>query len=1038
MKEQRPPESLIGPAPAARKTGLAEKGRFSWLDASMNGFGIRAKVAALTGFCLVFALIATLVLLSWMQLNVKRDREVLTSYMRWTELARVQQVNFKKQVQEWDNILLRGHRPEDFERYRRLFLEQERLVQENGKALTGTLTQPALRAREDEFLKVHEELGHRYLSALGVFEQSGRLDFQSTDRLVRGMDRVPTDLIDGLVASIANDFEQYKTSHAAVLLDEQRYAIGLALSVFLGLMLASHLLARRITRSIHDLTRTVARVSAEKDYSLRAQRSSRDELGLLTDGFNDMLAQIQQRNTALQQSHDDLAERVAERNHAEEALLVSQALYYSLVVQLPVGIFRKDAAGRFVFVNPRFCELKHTPADQILGWTAPEIFTRESQNATSMWRPELAAQATIHHEQIMRNGQPVALEETHTSPDGQPQHLQIVKSAVFGPDQAIIGSQGVLLDITERRRTERALRESEEHFRFLNDLAGATRTLADPAQIMAVMARMLGEHLGASRCAYADVEKDGEQFAILHDYTDGCASTVGNYQLSLFGARAVAKLQSGETLVIRNVEAELLPGDGAEMFNAIGIQAIITCPLVKNGILRAMMAVHQTTPRDWTAREVAIVQEVVERCWATIERRTAEESLRQSDALLRIAGRTARLGGWTVDLPEVRITWSDEVCAIHDVAPGTVPEFEQALSSYAPQTREPLHKAYEACVREGTPYDLEAELITAKGRHVWVRAIGEAERNAAGTITRVQGALQDITARRQAALELEQAHTQLLAASLKADMAEFATGILHNIGNVLNSANIASFCVADSLRKSKAANLSKVVALLREHETDLGDFFTNNPKGRQVPVYLAQLAGQLAEEQAGALRELAQLQKNIEHIKEIVARQQGLARTPGATETVNVPELVEDALRMNLSGVAQHGIEVIRDFKAVPPVRVEKHKVLQILGNLVRNAKQSCEVSGRQEKKLGIYTTRYHDHVRIAVSDNGVGIPPENLALIFSHGFTTKKDGHGFGLHSCALAAAEMGGTLTTHSDGPGKGATFTLELPINPAQDQP
>lgn len=129
--------------------------------------------------------------------------------------------------------------------------------------------------------------------------------------------------------------------------------------------------------------------------------------------------------------------------------------------------------------------------------------------------------------------------------------------------------------------------------------------------------------------------------------------------------------------------------------------------------------------------------------------------------------------------------------------------------------------------------------------------------------------------------------------------------------------------MADSLRKSKAGNLSKVVALLREHENDFGDFFTNNPKGRQVPVYLAQLAGQLAEEQAGALRELAQLQKNLEHIKEVVARQQGLAKTPGATEAVNVPELVEDALRMNLSGAAQHDIEVIRDFKAVPPVRVE-------------------------------------------------------------------------------------------------------------------
>jgi diguanylate cyclase (GGDEF)-like protein/PAS domain S-box-containing protein len=305
-------------------------------------------------------------------------------------------------------------------------------------------------------------------------------------------------------------------------------------------------------------------------------------------------------------------------------------------------------------------------------------------------------------------------------------------------------------EVVEHQRAEESLRDSEEYFRFLNDLAEATRTLADPEQIMAVMSRKLGEYLHASRCAYADVAKDGEQFTILHDYTDGCVSTVGNYHLSLFGTRAVAMLHSGQTLIIRNVEAELLPGEGADMFNAIDIKAIITYPLVKNGVLRAMMAVHQTTPRDWKPSEVAIVQEVVERYWATIERRTAEENLRKSEALLLIAGRTARLGGWAVNLPEVSITWSDEVCAIHDVPPGTVPGLEQAFGFYAPQSRETVSKAFEACAQQGTPFDLELEVITAKGRRVWVRSIGQAQRNAAGAITRVQGAFQDITERKQA------------------------------------------------------------------------------------------------------------------------------------------------------------------------------------------------------------------------------------------------------------------------------------------------
>jgi signal transduction histidine kinase len=265
-------------------------------------------------------------------------------------------------------------------------------------------------------------------------------------------------------------------------------------------------------------------------------------------------------------------------------------------------------------------------------------------------------------------------------------------------------------------------------------------------------------------------------------------------------------------------------------------------------------------------------------------------------------------------------------------------------------------------------------------------------------------------------------------------MAEVATGVLHNVGNVLNSVNVASTCLADSLRKSKSANLSKVVALLQEHEADLGPFLTSDSKGKQLPGYLAQLAEHLAGEQTAALHELAQLQKNIEHIKDIVTMQQSFAKVSGVTETLPVTDLVEDALRMNSSSLLRHDIQVIREFEPVAPIMVEKHKVLQILVNLVRNARHACEDSGHQQKRLLLRVINGHDHVRIAVTDNGVGIPPENLTRIFAHGFTTKKDGHGFGLHSGALAAREMGGSLSVQSEGTGRGATFTLELPLHPA----
>jgi PAS domain S-box-containing protein len=291
----------------------------------------------------------------------------------------------------------------------------------------------------------------------------------------------------------------------------------------------------------------------------------------------------------------------------------------------------------------------------------------------------------------------------------------------------------------------------------------------------------------------------------------------------------------------------------------------------------------------------------------------------------------------------------------------------------------------------------------------------------------------DVTERKQAEEELKETHKQLLVLSRQAGMAEIATNVLHNIGNVLNSVNVASTCLADGLRNSKAANLSKVVTMLHEHAGDLGGFLTTDPKGRQLPGYLAQLADQLVGEKAAALKELAHLETNIEHIKHIVILQQSVGRVAGVTEIVQLNDLVEDALRINAAAFARHHVEIIREFAWVGPVTVERHKVLQILINLVRNAKQACNDSGRNDKQITVRMRDAGGRIEIAIADNGIGVPPENLTRIFNHGFTTKKEGHGFGLHSSALAAKEIGGSLRVESGGTGQGATFILELPLEP-----
>lgn len=298
--------------------------------------------------------------------------------------------------------------------------------------------------------------------------------------------------------------------------------------------------------------------------------------------------------------------------------------------------------------------------------------------------------------------------------------------------------------------------------------------------------------------------------------------------------------------------------------------------------------------------------------------------------------------------------------------------------------------------------------------------------------------IRNTTERKLAEAKLKAVHLQLLEISRQAGASEVATSVLHNVGNALNSVNVSAALVAHNTKKSKIPYLGKVVALLNEHAADLAGFMTTDPKGRLLPHYLSQLAEQLAKEQEVASTELELLRKNLGHIEEIVCMQQSYGKISGITETVAVPVLVEDALCLDPGSQIRDGVELVRDYADVPQITVEKHKVMQILVNLLRNARHSCHDSGRKDKQLGIQIAKADNGVRIVIIDNGVGIPPQHLTSIFNYGFTTRKSGHGFGLHNGALTAKELGGSLTVHSDGEGRGATFTLELPLQPPNSLP
>lgn len=296
-----------------------------------------------------------------------------------------------------------------------------------------------------------------------------------------------------------------------------------------------------------------------------------------------------------------------------------------------------------------------------------------------------------------------------------------------------------------------------------------------------------------------------------------------------------------------------------------------------------------------------------------------------------------------------------------------------------------------------------------------------------------------VAAKEQALTELARTQSSLIEASRAAGMAEVATGVLHNVGNVLNSVNVSCTLIVDQLRNSRMGNIARLADLVTAEKDDLGRFFTKDPRGVRVPEYLGSLAAVMDKEHRLLTDEARALYERVDHIKEIVTMQQTYGRVSGVMEKLPPERLMEDALTLNAGSLARHGIDIRRNYETVPPILVDKHKVLQILLNLINNAKHACceRVSPNgeaPERSISLHLfSSGENRISMQVADNGVGILKENLIKIFQHGFTTRRSGHGFGLHSGALAAGDLGGRLSAASDGPGRGALFTLELPCRP-----
>ncbi|MGD9850558.1 MAG: PAS domain S-box protein [Nitrospirales bacterium] len=338
----------------------------------------------------------------------------------------------------------------------------------------------------------------------------------------------------------------------------------------------------------------------------------------------------------------------------------------------------------------------------------------------------------------------------------------------------------------------------------------------------------------------------------------------------------------------------------------------------------------------------------------------------------------------------------------------------------------------ETLMMQGAVSGVESSFLSKEGREIPISVSGSLIQDERGQFQGMVCVAQDITDRKRMEEEKRQLHEQLLDTSRQLGMAEVASGVLHNVGNVLNSVNVSVGVIVDLVKQTLAGDVERISQLFEKHQGDLGTFLSQHPKGRQIPGYLQRLSGQLLEEKRHMLMELDRLKDNVGRAQQCVAAQQDLAKPRHITEPFWLSELVDEAIVINQDSIQEERIQVIREFDELPEVVFDRHQILQVVVSLIRNACQAMDSVSDKRLVLRIkQVAGPPDSVRLEVQDTGTGISSEDLTRIFSQGYSTKSGGgRGTSLHSGALVAKNFGGGLTALSEGLGKGATLVLDLP--------
>lgn len=701
---------------------------------------------------------------------------------------------------------------------------------------------------------------------------------------------------------------------------------------------------------------------------------------------------------------------VIARARSENHLRASEARYRQIVEGAEdFAIVTLDAGGTITGWNSGAARLLGYGATEALGQPGALIFTADDRAALIPERERELAQSI---------GRAVN-ERWHVRKDG----TQFWGSGLTMPLAADeTGYVKIFRDRTGEDVAEAALRESEAHLRFFGELEERLFDAADASQAMAAAAEMLGEKLLVSRCAYADVESDSDRFSIRSDYNAaGVESSVGTYSLDLFGPRAAADMRLGRTLIVHDVAGELRPGEGREMFEAIGVDAIVCCPLVKEGRLAAMMAVHQNRPRDWTSAEITLVKEVAERCWAHVERVGAEARLRESEERLRLAVENADIGFWDVDVVNDRLIWPAQTKAMFGISADTPVSMLDFYNGLHPDDREATTAAFLAAAdpRMRALYDVDYRTIGKEDGIVrWVAAKGRGVFDQSGRCLRVAGTVLEITARKQAEDALRD-----LNATLEARVAE---------------------AVAEREEAHEALRQSQKMEAMGQLTGGVAHDFNNLLTPIVGALDVLQRKGLGSEREQRLIAGAAQ---SAERARILVQRLLAFARRqPLQSVSVDIAKLVSgmgELVESTTGPQIRVDVQVAED---LPMAKADANQLEMALLNLAVNARDAMPAGGTLRISATHETTGLGHrarlspgaYVRLSVADTGVGMDEATLARAVEPFFSTKGIGKGTGLGLSMVhgLASQLGGALTIQSEQ-GSGTSVELWLPIGDDAEQ-